>query len=220
MLEFLAADENLPFTVSLAIMIILAMLEGVGMLLGAGLSSLIDGLLPDFDVDIDAPDVDAPGVFSHVLGWLYIGKVPFLVVFILLLTSFGVIGLMLQSVVSEVMGALLPGWIAAIVAFSGALPVSRGSAGFVARVMPHDETEAVSSRSFIGRIATITVGTARRGYPAQARLSDEHGQTHYVMVEPDKHQPDFEQGTQVLLVKKKGHAFVAIANENPVLVDE
>lgn len=220
MFEFLAASDNLPFTVSLAIMIALALLEGVGMLLGAGLSSLVDGLLPDLDIDVDAPDVDSPGVFSHVLGWLYVGKVPFLVVFILLLTSFGVIGLMLQSVVSELAGRLLPWWLASIAAFAGALPVSRGSAAFVARVMPHDETEAVSSGSFVGRIATITVGTAKHGYPAQARLNDEHGQTHYIMVEPDKRQPDFAQGTQVLIVKKKGHAFVAIVNENPALVDE
>jgi hypothetical protein len=219
MLEFLAAESNLPFSVALAIMFALALLEGVGMLLGAGISSLVEGVLPDLDIDVDAPDVDSPGLISHLLGWLYVGKVPFLVVFIVLLTCFGITGLLLQSLVHGLTNQLLPGWLATIPALVLALPFTRLSAGLVAKVMPRDETEAVSSDSFIGRVATIVTGTARAGYPAQARLNDQHGQTHYIMVEPDQGQPEQKQGEQVLLVRRQGNTFISILNTHSTLVD-
>ena len=50
--------------------------------------------------------------------------------------------------------------------------------------MPRDETEAVAEASFIGRDAQIVLGTARAGSPAQAKLQDAFGKTHYIMFEP------------------------------------
>ena len=219
MFEFLTAEGNLPFSIALAIMFVLALLEGVGMLLGAGLSAFVDGLLPDIDIDVDAPDIDSPGAISQILGWLYIGKVPFLVVFIVLLTCFGIAGLLLQTLFQAVTGVLLINWLAAIAAFVIALPITRVSVKGVAHILPRDETEAVSSNSFIGRVATVTTGTAREGYPAQARLSDQFGQTHYIMVEPDQGQPEQPTGSQVLLIRQQGHTFIVIPNTNPALVD-
>lgn len=221
MLEFITADQNLPFSVALALMTLLALLEGVGMLLGAGLSGLVDALLPDSlvpDIDAEVPDVSTPGPISALLGWLYIGKVPFFILLILLLMSFGICGLLLQSLVRSLSGGLLPAWIASGGALLLALPVTRGGARLFARLIPKDETEAVSSDSFIGRIAVLTLGSARRGYPAQARLSDTHGQSHYVMVEPDGEQ-ELAAGSEVLIVKKQGHIFLAIPNPNPLLSD-
>lgn len=219
MLAFLAAPGNLPFSVALGIMFALALLEGVGLLLGAGLSSLIDSLLPDIDLDVDAPDVDSPGAVSSLLGWLHVGKVPMLVVLIAWLTSFGIAGLALQSLVLGLSGGMLGAWLAAPVAFALALPLTRWSAALAQRFMPGDETEAVSSGSFVGRVAVITTGIARIGSPAQARLSDEYGQTHYVMVEPDRGQPDLASGSEALLVDRRGHVFIAIANPSSHLTD-
>lgn len=220
MWDFVTAAENLPFSVALTIMIGLAIMEGVGMLLGAGISSLVDTLMPDVDIDVDAPDVHSPGMISQFLGWLYVGKLPFLVIFIVLLTSFGIIGLIVQSISQSLIGMLLPPLLASPIALALALPLSRVTAAGVARIMPQDETEAVSSDSFIGRVATITTGTARKGYAAQARLADEHGQTHYVMVEPDTETEELPNGSEVLLVNKAGHIFIAITNPNPFLVDK
>lgn len=220
MWDFITAAENLPFSVALAVMLALALLEGVGMLLGAGISGFVDSLLPDIDIDVDLPDVQSPGVVSQILGWLYVGKIPFLVVFIVLLTSFGIIGLILQSLAESLFGGLMPALLAAPAALLLALPVSRLSAAGVARVMPRDETEAVSAKSFVGRVAVITTGTARQGSAAQARLSDQYGQTHYVMVEPDSAERELPSGSEVLLVKKVGNHFIAITNPNPVLVDK
>jgi hypothetical protein len=220
MWEFVTATENLPFSVSLAVMLALAMLEGVGMLVGAGLFSFIDNLLPDIDIDADLPDVESPGVVSQVLGWFLIGKVPFVVVFIVLLTTFGIAGYIVQSSVQSLTGSLIPALLASPMAMLMALPATRLSVAGIARIMPRDETEAVSSDSFVGRVAVITTGNARAGYAAQARLRDEHGQTHYVMVEPDSAKEQLPQGSEVLLIKKQGVHFTAIINPNPVLVDK
>ncbi|HEY0720970.1 MAG TPA: YqiJ family protein [Gammaproteobacteria bacterium] len=219
MWEFLTASGNIPFSVALLFVFALAMLEGVGMLIGAGLSGFIDHLLPSVDMDVDVPNVEAPGVVSQILGWFYVGKVPFLIVLIALLTSFGIIGLIMQSVVQTLSGYLLPALLAAPLALAGALPVSRGFTALIARIMPRDETEAVSADSFVGRVAIITTGNARHGSAAQARLNDQYGQTHYVMVEPEAAEAVLPSGSEVLLIKKNGTRFLAIANPKPVLVD-
>lgn len=219
MWEFLTASGNTPFSVALLFVFGLAMLEGVGMLMGAGVSAFIDHLLPNVDMDVEVPNVEAPGIVSQILGWLYIGKVPFLIVLIAILTSFGILGLIMQSAVQSLFGILLPSLLAAPIAMVAALPVSRAFSAGIARIMPRDETEAVSTDSFIGRIAIITTGTARRGSAAQARLNDQYGQTHYVMVEPDSAEETLPSGTEVLLIKKAGTRFLAIINTKPVLVD-
>lgn len=221
MLEFLTAEQNLPFSVALALMTLLALMEGVGVLLGAGLSGLVDAVLPDSlfpDLEVDAPDTGSMGRISGVLGWLYVGKVPFLVVLILLLMSFGMGGLLLQSLVRSVTGGLLPSWIASGGALALAVPMTRRGARLMSKLIPRDETEAVSEDSFVGRVAVLTLGNARPGYPAQARLTDSHGQAHYVMVEPDG-QEALTAGSEVLIVRKKGHLFLAIPNPNPLLSD-
>lgn len=138
----------------------------------------------------------------------------------LFLTLFGLLGLGLQSLVHSLTGGrLLPGLIAAPLAFLATLPLLRVTGGWVAELIPKDETSAVSERTFVGRIAVVTLGTARLGQPAQAKLRDEHGQTHYVLVEPDR--PGFEltTGAAVRLVRRQGAVFTAIANSQEALGD-
>ena len=219
MIAFLSAPENFPFTLALAVMIGIALLEGITSLFGAALSSLLDTLIPDFDVDMDAggPEVQTPTPLSRLLGWLRIGRVPILMLLVIFLTGFGLIGLAMQSVLIGAIGLLLPGWLAAIPAFFLALPVVRLLGGLLERFMPQDETDAVSRESFIGRIATLTLGSARQGNAAQAKVKDEHGYTHYIMVEPDTGQEELQQGEEVLLVRKQGAVFQAIKNTNAAL---
>ena len=74
------------------------------------------------------------------------------------------------------------------------------------------------SRTFIGKVATITRGVARVGIPAEAKLRDTHGQMHYVLVEPDNPDASFEQGHEVLLTSQTSAIrFKAIANTNAFL---
>jgi hypothetical protein len=221
MMEFISASPNLPFSVALAVMLAIAVLEGVGTLLGMGVSSLIEGLLPDFDVDFDAEisTGDTPFAMSRILGWLRFGKVPALILLVVFLTSFGLAGLAIQKVVHTTFGSLMPGLLASLIAFAASLPVVRALGGGLAKILPKDETSAVSEKTFIGRVAVITLGTSRRGSPAEAKLQDQYGQAHYVMVEPDISDEEFQQGDQLLLVKKSGSTFRAIRNTSDSLVD-
>lgn len=218
MLNFILASENLPFSIALAIMFCIAALEGVGALLGFGFSALLESVLPDLDLDIDGPDVDSATTLSHFISWLRIGKVPFLILVIAFLTSFGIAGFALQQTILGLTGRLMPNWLAVVPAFLLALPCVRVFGGVFAKIVPQDETEAVSEGSFIGRVAVITLGTAKVGSPAEARLKDEHQQSHYIMVEPDNENESFETGTVVLVVDKTGTVFKAIRNQNKSLM--
>ena len=67
-------------------------------------------------------------------------------------------------------------------------------------------------------MAVVIGGVARRDVPALAKLRDVHGQTHYVLVEPDEPDQAFEQGTEVILTdQKSGIRFTAIRNESDLL---
>ena len=173
----------------------------------------------DVDLDIDTPDIDSVGVFTKALGWLGVGKVPALMLLIVFLTSFGLIGLCLQSVVLSIFGGLLPPFVATIPAFVISVPLVRSCGGILAKVMPKDETYAVSEKSFIGKIATITLGKATANNPTRAKLQDHHGTTHYIMVEPDETDVEFNQGDSVILVSMSGATFKAIHNTKSVLTD-
>jgi len=221
MLQLLSADQNLPFSVSLAIMFGIALMEGVSTLLGAGLSHLIDALIPDLHVDPQLADMDGHGgsSLSRLLGWLRIGQVPALILLVVFLTAFGLAGLALQSLARASLGSFLPAGLASLPALMVAVPAVRLFGGALASVLPKDETDAVTEASLVGRIAIVTLGTAHAGYPAEARTSDTHGTTHYLMVEPDSPSDEFPAGTAVLLVSRSGALFKAIPNPNPALMD-
>ncbi len=227
MLDSLLTPPLAPFTVALGIMLFIALTETVGILFGASPSSLLDQAMPDLDADVDIDaDADAgaagvdggQGVLSQLLGWLCIGKVPLLVLLVAFLTAFGLAGILFQSLIAGLFGAYLPVFFAALAALFLALPPTRWLALGLARLIPKEETEAVSSRSFVGRVATITRGIARRNIPAEAKLRDVYGQMHYVLVEPDADDGAFKPGTEVLLTSQTSAIrFRAIPNENVLL---
>ena len=200
------------------------------MLLGAGLSNVIESVLPDIDIpdidlDIDAAsafevdgvglegaDLEGPGTFTRALAWLRVGQVPILVLFVVFLTSFGLIGLFLQNMVHGIFGFHLPGVIAAIPVLLISIPFVRICGGGISKIIPKDETSAVSVDSLIGRVARITLGTAKENHPAQAHVRDQHGQDHYVMVVPDENHVEFTKDDEVLLVMREGPQFRVIRN--------
>jgi hypothetical protein len=87
--------------------------------------------------------------------------------------------------------------------------------------MPRDETTAVNPATFVGRTAQVIGGTARADMPAQARLVDAFGTTHYLLVQPEDAGDVLPMGSQVLLVRSiDGGRFAAITNTNAALVDK
>jgi membrane protein implicated in regulation of membrane protease activity len=195
MLEIIAAPANLPFSVALLVMLMIGAVEALG--LGASAVHL----------DMHA-DVDGGG---DLLGWLGIGRVPLLMLFVVFLALFGLAGLAVQQFAGP-----LSLWIAVPAAIAAALPLTGLGARGLARIMPGDETTAVGLDELVGRRGTITIGTARRGSPAQARVSDVHGQVHYVMVEPYDDDHSICQGDTVRLDRREGNIFIAVGRTDRI----
>lgn len=242
MIDYFTAPGSIPFTSALLVMLGLLVFEIFALLKGLGMNDVIDDFIvsnvdmPDdlFDIgsdfSVDAPDDFSTGiegsgapeggsVMGRVLAWLYIGRVPVLMVLIVFLAVFSIFGLMGQSILRESVGFALPGIIAAPVVFFLSLPLVRWCTGGLAKVLPKDETSAISTRTFIGRTAIVVGGTARSGLPAQARLTDQFGTTHYVLVEPEEDEDVLESGSLVLLVRRINGRFSAIANPNAALAE-
>jgi hypothetical protein len=196
---FLSADGNTLFLAALLLMLLIGAVEAAG--LGGALGH--DGL-----------DADHPSL----LGWLNVGRLPLLMVIVIFLFAFGVTGLVLQQLIAGVFRHPAPIWIAGPLAAAVALPFTRVLSGLLARILPGDETTAVSRETLVGRVAVVVTGAARVGSPAQARVRDAHGQTHYVMVEPDDEGEVFEQGASVIIVRNAGARFLAIRNESEALL--
>ncbi len=196
MIDFFTAPQILPFAVALLLMLMIGVAEAIG--LGAGA------------VHLDAhADVHADG--GDLLGWMGVGEVPLLVVLVVLLALFGLIGIAGQQLAAALLGAPVSPWIAAPAALVAALPLTGSCARLLGRILPHDETSAMSLDSLVGKRATITVGTARSGSPARAQVRDAHGKVHYVMVEPTDERQAIGEGETVLLVSREGETFTGLS---------
>ena len=229
----------LPFTAALIVLGLIATLELVGLLFGVAFSGLVDSALPDIELDADAdfemdaelggdggplhvdgpdmPDMPTGGPLSQFLSWLCVGKGPVLILLAAFLLGFGLSGLIIQEVSQGLLGIYIWPILVAIPALIVALPTTRYLGLSIAKIMPKEETDAVSRNAFIGAVATIIRDEAEQGKPAEAKLRDVNGTTHYILVEPDQTGLKFAQGNEVLLVKKSGSIFQAVINTKPVL---
>lgn len=197
MFDQFLAPENVVFSSALLLMLL------IGVIQATGISGDIDGM------DIDAGDA---GVAEALLAWAGIGRVPFLMWLVLFLALFGALGLGLQQLMAALTGA--PGSNLLMVPLAGvvALPPTSAAARIVGRVFPGLETTAIDRDELIGLYAHITIGTAREGHPARAQVTDRHGQTHQIMVEPDSPDQIFQTGEKLLLVKREGELFRGFTN--------
>lgn len=223
MIDLFLAAQSLPFASALAVVFGLFLLEILSLLLGStvlgfgGETLDIDAdMEADFDLssdlDADAPDIGDAGVNSPsgLLGWLGIRDVPFLIWLVCFLTMFGLSGLILQSAITGVLGAPLPALIASGIALVPAATLTRFLTGWVAALMPKTETSAMRKRFLGGHRGVISQGTATRGKPAEAKIKDRFGNTHYLRVEPLYDADVFPQGTDITLIRKRGDQFFVI----------
>lgn len=193
---------NLPFTLALGAMLVLAVLQIVGV-----------GDLFDADADFDT-DVDpgaAAGVGGALTTLLGLGRVPFFVWLISFLFLFAGIGFGIQELAGSLLGAPFDPLLAAALSLVATLPVTATLVRPLGAIMPKDETTAVGLDSLLGRRAVIEHLRSARGYPARARVRDMHGHTHHVMVEPHEDDSEMLEGDEVLLVRREGQTFYATA---------
>lgn len=212
MLDLLLADANIPFSIALALMLIIGLFEGVGAVLGVGLGNLLDSLVPEFAVntDFEVADAGSNSALSRLLGWLRVGKVPILMLLVIFLTAFGCVGLALNFAMNSMFGVMLSMVLSIPLAFLVALPFTRWGATGLEAIMPKNETSSISLETLIGREARVTVGQSSTEHAAEARVRDQHGQTHYVMVLAEEGHGPFGPGMPLLIVRREGNRFVVI----------
>jgi hypothetical protein len=208
-MDLLLAPESWPFAFAIALVVLIGLVEAVSLLIGVSLSGFFD----------HAAALHLDGLADSWLGWLHVGKVPALVLLILLLTAFALCGLAINALSLGLLGFYPAPALSCAGAFVCALPVVRATGNGIARLIPRDESSAVSLSSLVGHVALVVNGTARLGYPAQARVTTGQGQTFYVHVEPDDEGLTFVAGDSVLLIKQiSGARFAGIANPRPDLL--
>ena len=213
MWELFTDPSNLVFSVSLSLMLLLGLLECILLIVGSSSQGFLDQFVPDQLVESQHPEMELdsdPNIFVQFLDWLYLGRIPMLVWLIIFLTVFALTGFILQSIFYSFTSAYFPLWIAAPACLILCMPIVRISAAVISRILPKDETTAIHSEELIGRTATIILGEARLNYPAQARVKDQFGQSHYILVEPET-DIIFQQGQEVLLSERTTVGFRAQA---------
>lgn len=211
MWEIFVHPSNIFFSVSLCLMLLLGLVEALLLIAGATTQGFLDQFIPDQLFEAQHPDLNLesnPSIFVQILDWLYIGRIPVLVWLIIFLTTFGLFGLITQGLFFQFTETYFPLWIIAPASLILCMPIVRIVSATIAKVLPQDETTAIHSEELIGLNAEIILGEARLNYPAQAKVKDQHGLTHYIMVEPETDLV-FTQGQTVLLTQKTKIGFQA-----------
>lgn len=209
MFSIFLTPDYFPFAVTFVVMLGIGLIEAVGL----GIGHL--DLHPGIDGHGDIGDI---GDVHGVLDWLGLGGgMPLLIWLTSLLCCFTIAGVAIQQIATGAVGAPLHWGIAS----AGALAVGGIANIFVAnglaRIMPGYESTVIDTDDLIRRRGTILEGTARRGFPARARVVDQYGQAHYVMVEPHDDADAIAQGETVLLVRREGVIFYAVPENHPTL---
>ncbi len=225
--EFFNAPENRAFVVALAILGALSVLAVIASLLGfathghdvehdfdvahgAGHHGAEIGHEVDFDRDLHV-DWGEGNFFANLFEYVGVTAIPASIFVVISSCSFFVTGFTIQVIARSLTGAFLPGWMAILPAGIMTVFVCRSIGKLFARAKLKLDTTAIHSDTFNGRIATVTQGTARTGLPAQAKFVDQHGQTHYVLVEPMNPEDTFSEGASVALMEKQGPKFFVVS---------
>lgn len=150
----------------------LGLIELVSVLLGVSASGLLDD-----GFGYHGPGDHDAGLLGGWMSWLNAGGVPILVLAVLLLSAFAVFGFSVQMLAARV-AAPLPMFAAGPLALMLAVPATRWLSRGLARIMPRDETNAVSQAGFIGLAGVVTIGPLDQGQPGVVRVKDLHDNIH------------------------------------------
>jgi hypothetical protein len=200
--DILLAPDVRPFAVAAAIMVVLGGIELLTTLVGFSISEFLGK-----DVAVEA---DSHNGLGGLLLWINAGRLPLLILIILAFGVFSIEGFLLQGI-AHAAGTALPVSIAALAATAGSIPVIRITSRGIARIIPRDETYAVSDADFVGKVAMVSVGPLDQGLPGRVRLKDVFGNWHTVSARASRDSPALAVGTSVLLVDRDARSFIAIS---------
>ncbi|RYY25129.1 MAG: DUF1449 family protein [Sphingomonadales bacterium] len=202
MFSLLLSADYAPFAISFVVMLGIGLIEGIG--LGIG----------HLDLDSDLDGDMGPGL----LDWLGLGNgLPILVWLTGLLCCFTVAGFATQQIATSVFGNPFHWGIASAIALAvGGVANAFVSAGLV-RVFPSYESTVIDAEELLRQRGVVLEGSAARGRPARAKVIDQFGQAHYVMIEPHHETDIIAQGETALLIRKEGPIFFALPDASPAL---
>ena len=197
--SFFLLPENIPFLIAIGVTLAISILEMLAFFVGFTISSTIDVLIPDFEIDIDA------SFTNKVFGWLQVGRVPSIMLLILYLSLFGMIGLGVQ-LLSHTFYETFPWYVATMITFPTALVPYKYIGGKIAALIPDDESDAISEEELTG-VAELILGRAAFNFPGEAKLVDKNGKTHYIMIEPERGADAFHKGDKVIIHRRDGRVY-------------
>ena len=200
--DILLAPDVRPFAVAAAIMVALGGIELVTTLVGFSIGDLVGQ-----DTSVEA---DSHHGLDGLFLWINAGRLPLLILIILALGLFSIGGFLLQGIAHSV-GTAVPVEVAALVAAAGSIPVIRSTSRGLARIIPRDETYAVSEADFVGKVALVSVGPLDQGLPGRVRLKDVFGNWHTVAARASSDSEVLPVGASVLLVDRDAKSFIAIS---------
>jgi hypothetical protein len=205
MIDFLSMPNNGLFLASLGVTILLCVVEGLALVF-AGTTT------PSF-MDLDGEGDSSGGP----LAYLNAGHLPLTLFVASAAAVFGVTGLAVQQIATAITGNNLPLIGAIPVAAIAAIPGTHLISKTLGALLPKTETTAISGDDLVGREGDVTLGEGRRGSPVQVKLRDEHGQAHYVMVEPVRDDETLSAGQGVLITSREGAIYHAIKSPTQIL---
>jgi len=202
MIDHFLQPEVRPFAIAAVMIGIVGAIEVLSMLIGVSLSELLGKAI--------SVDHNSNSTFVNALCWLNVGGVPLLVFILLALGLFSIAGFLIQDAARLVL-APLPASIAALGAVAAMLPLLRAATREVARLIPQDETYAVSLSDLIGRVGQVVIGPLDQGLPGRVRVKDVNNNWHTVTASAAPDSPPLQKGARVLLVDCRDRLFIAIA---------
>jgi hypothetical protein len=200
--DILLAPDVRPFAVAAAIMMALGGIELLATLIGFSISELVGKEV--------AVDSDSGNGLGGLFLWINAGRLPLLILIILALGVFSIAGFFLQGLAHGV-GISIPVAMATIAAAGFSLPVIRVSSRGIARIIPRDETYAVSEADFVGHVAEVSIGPLDQGLPGRVRLKDVFGNWHSLVARASPDSAPLPVGASVLLVDRDAKSFIAIS---------
>ncbi|MBO1270546.1 DUF1449 family protein [Shewanella sp. 4t3-1-2LB] len=204
MLDFILANDNLPYVVAATVVVMLAVVEIMARIAGGSL-----GVLMDEPPALQRPATEfteAPSLAS----WLGLNRLPVLLWFIFALVSFAIGGFLINLLLWLSADTLLPQEISVWLAFALTAVVCH----LLGRQLNWQAGAEEETDNLCGNIGIMTLGKAIKGNPAEALVHDDQHHIHYVLVEPQEENIAFEAGTRVLLLQREGMIWRAIRFES------
>lgn len=191
-ISFIFHANNVAFVTAALILGAVLLLEIIMLVVGGSLSFL------DGDVDLDADsDMDLGGI----MGWLNPNRIPFMMLLTVFLAAFSVVGLSVQWALNTV-GVPMLHWLMAVpIAVALSLPIVRVVSRLTSRILPKDDTSAISLVTLSGRYGIVVIGPVTSSMMGEARFRDDHGTWHYLKVLAEGTE-SIETGDDVVLLEE------------------